>query len=425
MPTINYGSLNPTLNNTNSYTSATARSGGGNTNIQPIRVLDIILDNSHPKFKEYGEWNSIGIIFYELATSPGSYIKTSAIPSFVAYPLFPNIKQYPLINELTYIIFLPGSNLTEDLNSSVAYYLPPTNIWNNQHHNAVPVTDTISPAQDRDYIQTELGSYRRVEDTSTEIYLGKTFKEKIDIHPLLPYEGDTIYEGRWGNSIRLGSTVKNAVIPNMWSNVGIGENGDPILILRNGQTTYNTNSWVPETEDINNDLSSIYLTSTQKLPLNISSLNDFSFSKSTPPIDPKQYAGNQIILNSGRLVFNAKSDSILVLANKSIQLSCNETLGVDAKQISLTADTVYLGSSEGDEGTRLQSVVLGENLNFVLSDIATFLQTLSIAFKTATDSNGAPIVSLQSIAFEADSLSNDITNIVNNKNLLSKQVKTV
>ena len=264
---------------------------------------------------------------------------------------------------------------------------------------------------------------RKIEDNSSEIHLGKTFSERIETHPLLPYEGDTIYEGRWGNSIRLGSTVKNTVIPNMWSTTG--ENGDPILILRNGQTIYNTNSWVPETENINNDLSSIYLTSTQQLPLNISSLNDFSFSKSTPPTEPKQYTGNQIILNSGRLVFNAKSDSILVLANKSIQLSCNETLGVDAKQISLTADTVYIGSSEGDEGTRLQSVVLGENLNFVLSDIATFLQTLSIAFKTATDSNGAPIVSLQSIAFEADTLSNDITNIVNNKNLLSKQVKTV
>mgnify|MGYP007090445728 CR=1 FL=1 len=156
MANINYGPLNQVQNNTNSYTSATARSGGGNTNIQSIRVLDIILDNSHPKFKEYGEWNSIGTIFYELATSPGSYIPNSGIPTATAYPLFPNIKQYPLINELTYIIFLPGNNLTEDLNSSVAYYLPPTNIWNSQHHNAVPVIPTISPAQDRDYVQTEL-----------------------------------------------------------------------------------------------------------------------------------------------------------------------------------------------------------------------------------------------------------------------------
>ena len=423
MANINYGPLNQVQNNTNSYTSATARSGGGNTNIQSIRVLDIILDNSHPKFKEYGEWNSIGTIFYELATSPGSYIPNSGIPTATAYPLFPNIKQYPLINELTYIIFLPGNNLTEDLNSSVAYYLPPTNIWNSQHHNAVPVIPTISPAQDRDYVQTELGSYRRVEDTSTEIYLGKTFKEKIDIHPLLPYEGDTIYEGRWGNSIRLGSTVKNSTIPNDWSIVGM--NGDPITILRNGQTDYTSDSWVPETEDINNDKSSIYLTSTQQLPLFPASVNNSSFSKSTPPINIGQYEGNQIILNSGRLVFNAKSDSVLVLANKSIQLSCNDTLGINAKQITLAADIVYLGSSEGIEGTKIQPVVLGENLNFVLSDIAIFLQTLNIAFKTAVDSNGASIVSLQSIASDAETLSNDILNIVNAKNLLSKTVKTV
>jgi hypothetical protein len=111
-----------------------------------------------------------------------------------------------------------------------------------------------------------------------------------------------------------------------------------------------------------------------------------------------------------------------LLSNQSIQLSCNETLGVDAKQISLTADKVYLGSSEG---TNIQPVVLGENLNFVLGNITVFLQTLNITFKTATDSNGAPIVALQAIASDAETLSNDLLNIVNGKNLLSKTVKTV
>ncbi len=98
---------------------------------------------------------------------------------------------------------------------------------------------------------------------------------------------------------------------------------------------------------------------------------------------------------------------------------------MNAKQISLTANKVYLGSSEGVEGTKIQPVVLGENLNFVLGDIAVFLQTLNIAFKTAVDSNGAPIVSLQTIASDAETLSNDLLNIVNGKNLLSKTVKTV
>jgi len=431
MPNIKYGSIGNIQNNTNTYSAVispavnTNIGNNGMMSITPVRVLDIILDNTHPRFKEYGEWNSIGTIFYEDVTFPTSILggDNPVIPNIPAFPIFPNIKQYPLINEITYIIVLPGNDLMDNVNSQVSYYLPPLNIWNNQHHNAVPVTSTISPSQDQDYTQTELGSFRRVTDSSTEINLGKTFKEKIDIHPLLPYEGDTIYEGRWGNSFRLGSTVKNATIPNKWSSVG--ENGDPILILRNGQTTYTSNSWVPETEDINNDLSSIYLTSTQQLPLFPANINNSSFSKSTPPTNVGQYEGNQIILNSGRLVFNAKSDSILLLANKAIQLSCGDTLGINAKQISLTADKVYLGSSEGIEGTKIQSVVLGENLNFVLSDIAVFLQTLNIAFKTATDSNGASIVSLNTIASDAETLSNDLLNIVNGKNLLSKIVKTV
>ena len=431
MPNIKYGSIGNIQNNTNTYSAVispavnTNQGNNGMMSITPVRVLDIILDNTHPRFKEYGEWNSIGTIFYEDVTFPTSILggDNPVIPNIPAFPIFPNIKQYPLINEITYIMVLPGNDLMDNVNSQVSYYLPPLNIWNSQHHNAVPVTSTISPSQDQDYTQTELGSFRRVTDSSTEINLGKTFKEKIDIHPLLPYEGDTIYEGRWGNSFRLGSTVKNATISNKWSSVGT--NGDPILILRNGQTTYTSDSWIPETEDVNNDLSSIYLTSTQQLPLFPANVNNSSFSKSTSPTNVGQYEGNQIILNSGRLVFNAKSDSILLLASKAIQLSCGETLGIDAKQISLTADKVYLGSSEGIEGTKIQSVVLGENLNFVLSDIAVFLQTLNIAFKTAVDSNGAPIVALNTIASDAETLSNDLLNIVNGKNLLSKTVKTV
>lgn len=436
MPNIRYGSIGNIQNNTNAYSAVVSpainTNRGTSMGITPVRVLDIILDNTHPRFVEYGEWNSIGTIFYEDATFPTSILDSSnpVIPNVPAFPIFPNIKQYPLINEITYVVMLPGNNLMDNVNSQVAYYLPPLNIWNSQHHNAVPVTSTISPDQDQDYVETELGSFRRVEDTSTEINLGKTFKEKIDIHPLLPYEGDTIYEGRWGNSFRLGSTVKNAVVPNKWSSVG--ENGDPIIILRNGQTIYTSDSWVPETEDVNNDLSSIYLTSTQQLPLFPASVNNSSFSKSTSPTNVSQYEGNQIILNSGRLVFNAKSDSILALANQSIQLSCGETLGVDAKQISLTANKVYLGSSEGIEGTKIQSVVLGDNLNDVLKQISTFLTTLSIAFKTATYTTQTPIgptkvpiTSLNAIADDAETLSNDILNIVNAKNLLSKTVKTV
>ena len=101
-------------------------------------------------------------------------------------------------------------------------------------------------------------------------------------------------------------------------------------------------------------------------------------------------------------------------------------IGIDgANQISISAPTVYLGSAIGIEGIQIQPLVLGENLNQVLASISTFLGTLGIAFTVATDSVGAPIVALNTIACDAETLSKNILNIVNSKDLLSKTVKTV
>jgi len=380
------------------------------------RVRDIILDDSHPKFKQYGEWNGIGTIFIEPAKNPIFSENLNLIPAF---PAFPNIKHYPLINELVPILYLSNSNITDDASSTSAYYLPPINVWNSQIHNAIPSSDVLPDTQQKDYQQTELGSVRRVTDQSTEINLGKTFNESnvIDIHPLLPYEGDIIYEGRFGNSIRLGSTVNNSTIPNPWSKNGV--NGSPIFILRNGQKYVDDNSWVPILEDINSDSSSIYLTSTQQLPIFPSSDIQDSFAKSTLPESVSQYNKNQIVLNSGRLVFNAKDDSIILGAKQSIHLSTGDTIGIDGgNQITLSAPKVYLGSSQGAEGTQIQSVVLGDRLNLLLGDIAIFLGTLSIAAAGAIDP------SIKAISADAFTLSNQILNEVNGKNLLSKKVKT-
>jgi hypothetical protein len=387
------------------------------------RVRDIILDNTHPKFVEFGEWNGIGTIFIESTKNP---LLSDQIPLVPAYPAFPNIKQYPLINEVVPIIYLTDTDVTKDTTSVSAYYLPPINVWNSQIHNAIPSTNTLPPSQQKDYQQVEAGSVRRITDQSTEINLGQTFNENniIDIHPLLPYEGDIIYEGRFGNSIRLGSTVNNTSIPNNWS--AAGENGSPIFIIRNGQGSLSTNSWVPTTENINNDKSSIYLTSTQQVPLLLTSNRQNSYKKSTPPEATRTYSSEQIILNSGRLVFNAKNDSIILSAEKSIHLTSDTSVNIDGgNQIALAAPKVYLGSTTGVEGMQLQSVVLGENLNTLLGEVSSFLSALGVYFQTATDSTGAPIGSLQQAASKAKTLAQSMQNIVDGKNLLSKQVKTI
>ena len=56
------------------------------------------------------------------------------------------------------------------------------------------------------------------------------------------------------------------------------------------------------TTDINKDISHIYATSTQNIPIQVSSKNYNSYNNA--PTSPDKFAGEQIILNSGRLLFN-------------------------------------------------------------------------------------------------------------------------
>ena len=284
-------------------------------NIFTGRVRYCILDDkTYPNvFKNFGEWSSIGGIFFSKINAPNPN-KDFSTDNF-AKPLFPNNKTFPLINEIVYIIALPNSNIQSNVGSLDYYYFQPVNIWNSTHHNAIPdpINNTsLPPSQQQDYQQTSGGTVRRVTDGGTEIDLGKTFKEKINIKNIQPFEGDIINEGRWGQSFRFGSTVNNSAISNPWSRTG--NNGDPLIILRTGQYSDGKDPWIPQVEDINKDISPIYATSTQNIPIQVSSKNYNSYNNA--PTSPDKFAGEQIILNSGRLLFNTKTDSILFSSKK-------------------------------------------------------------------------------------------------------------
>jgi hypothetical protein len=436
------------------------------------RVKDIILDenfkdpnpitagstNPHD-FEYYGKWNGIGTILIEpvddISSGEGNPTTT------YAFPLFPNIKHYPLKNEIVWVVQLADANVGLKLSDTSNYYLPPINIWNSQLHNAMPDENQINTKKDtvNDYQAAEEGSsiaVRRADSEGTDVVLGNTFIEDnvIKIHPLLPYEGDIIYEGRFGNSIRFGSTVKTATHKNDWSS--IGNDGDPITILRNGQS-YDQRAvdktsgsfWVPCLENINNDQSSIYLTSTQQVPLNLTSDIPSSYDETKiaeSPVIPSQYSGNQILLNSGRLVFNAKNDHIILSADKSIHLSTKSSINLDtgdqivlntdnAKgKITLLSDKIYLGlpdgSSEGEVGAELQSLVLGEDLILVLNTIYYMISKIQGALAASNIETEQGTVSDASLLTNAQPLQTLLDNFKqligepNSSPLLSKTTKT-
>jgi hypothetical protein len=247
--------------------------------LEAVRILDIILNIDHPKFEELGGYDSLGTIFYTKLddNTPNQNPSTANI----AKPLFTHLKYYPLINEIVLILDASSKNIYKG-DKKITYYLPQINIWNHPHHNALPsVRGLESEKNANDYKQTENGIVRRTEDDSTDIKLGDYFREQTNIKPLLPYEGDMIFEGRFGNSIRFGSTNIGESIPNenknQWSQVG--EVGNPIIIIRNGQPeNIDEKGWVPLIEDSNNDSSIIYMTSNQQITgFTPASLNQQSF----------------------------------------------------------------------------------------------------------------------------------------------------
>ena len=242
-----------------------------NNRLTAVRVIDVILSIDHPKAEELGYYDAIGTVFYSKLTSDSAPTNPDALK--FARPLFSFIKNYPLKNEIVLILSTPGRGAKR-----ISYYLPSISIWNHPHHNALPSAASFADINlNPDYNAAQNGLvYRNVEDESTEIILGDYFQERLNIKPLLPYEGDRIFEGRFGNSIRLGSTSKSPTPP-PWSLNQSGNPGDPIIIVRNGQGGQDDKGWIPTVESINSDESSLYLTSTQKINIIVSSLHQQSY----------------------------------------------------------------------------------------------------------------------------------------------------
>ena len=243
-------------------------------------------------------------------------------------------------------------------------------------------------------MQTIIGSYKR---STPEIVTldfngqaGSQFSES-KVNPILSFAGDNIFEGRFGNSIRLGSTSRtDGDIKNNWSN-GNDDSGNPIMILKNGQdsTLDETPSFIPYTENINFDPSSIYLTSTQEVPLEVAVIKrkagegitvPFGDTIKETPTDPRLYTGSQVILNSSRLLFNASSDNVMVSSKKSVVIEAVQDVGLKSQQgnTNILSDSGIVALGKSDAG---QSLILGddfmEQFKKLISNIDLVLQALS------------------------------------------------
>jgi hypothetical protein len=330
------------------------------------RVYGVVTNETTPTkelFTKVGGWNGLGTVFYLDYEQTSNVTQVNLNECKIARPLFPNSKYYPVLGELIVIIDLPSPSSQLSPSQSQKYYIIPINVWNNNHHNAMPASSITS--------------------------FGKSFIEKSNINTIQPYEGDHILESRFGATLRFGST--NRLAP--WGKTG--EEGDPITILSNGHK-YSPKSTVPYIEDINTDSSGVYLTSTQTI--NFKTIIT-KYNPLTKPIEFSKYTNGQSIIVGNRVVINSNRDDVLVVAKTNIEFYTKQIINLNAEdRVHLHTPKVFLGTKTNGELPD-EPLLLGDKsvdlLDRAFQAIADFASSLSEAISTP---QGTPLLSVNSAA---------------------------
>lgn len=355
-------------------------------------VYGIITTENTPTKKQFeraGGFNSIGAIFFKDFSSfnNNDVINDKFLDGCqIAKPYSVNLP-IPLIGEVVNIKYSPSPASVLSKNAEQSYYTDIINIFGNIQHNSV-----------------------------SKHSLGDTFIEKSDVRNLIPFEGDVIFQGRKGNGLRFGSTTKNLPNVNEWSKVG--EDGDPITILVNGYITSDTSSLQPNIEEINKELSSVYLTSTQLIPLT-PDRNDI-LNPLTKPLHPNKYFSSQILMNSDRVVINSKKDEIMLFAKSNIELNTNNIINFNANdRIHLNSPVILLGTKDNKAPT--EPLLLGNTTKELLNELISAIQELGNNLSSViTTPQGSPLTQVnlagKDIVSKLNTIQSKLKNITSNSN---------
>lgn len=253
------------------------------SNFERVRlgqVLDVILDDSSPYYRsDFG----LGVIRFRII--PDDYQKPEGSINTYAFPTDRSNYTIPLPGEQVLIYpIIVGSALYYGYGQIIQQEF-------NSTYNASPFIGTKPNFVDKDKLDLAVD----------EAALAIRFEEKLQI-PIdtyknyVPYvrnmrEGDSVIEGRFGSVIYFSSTIEKNIIQSVFKGISVGkdelaqkhttEDGDPITIIqatRRPSTTNKTQTTLIK-PSINEDDSSIYLTSTQVIPIEVmTSSNMYSWN---------------------------------------------------------------------------------------------------------------------------------------------------
>jgi hypothetical protein len=284
-------------------------------------VYSVILDESHPEIKSgRSTLADIGSIQCRLMSS----IQNNEL--IIAKPLDSTVTILPIRNQTVFVQKF-GSNYvyTQIAKGSSPNTSSPTNAISSLFPGKQKVKSGNTGKKYSNVSNT--GITRKDSNSINDLDgYGDYFTAEEGIHKLKLYEGDVLFQSRFGQSIRL-SGYNNS--ENVFS---------PTLILRSGESPENRK--LPEEslveENVNEDGNIIFLGSGEKIleyTLPIENKKE-SFSKY-----PSELKGNQILLNSDRIILSAKSQEMILASKLDMGFITDNQFSIDASRgIDITVD---------------------------------------------------------------------------------------
>ena len=246
---------------------------------------------------------------FPLGTIKVRSISTSG-PShtFYASPAW-NINYIPCIGE--HVLLVHGSSaFAYALNASNSYYyLGPISIQDNVNLNPLSLMQ-VSTAGAPNYTRSAVP----INQATVKYSPGKNFKQASTVKTLQPYEGDIIFQGRFGQSIRFSSTQVGDLSQYDVSPFWQGRTSSPITIISNGHKPESgPNRYV--IEDPNTTKSFIILSTDQRISFNASQP---ALGIGVQPV--ANYNKSQVIISSERLLFNSTVDEVILSGKKTVNV---------------------------------------------------------------------------------------------------------
>lgn len=343
-------------------------------------VYDVILDENNEYSKNRETFSSTnGAIRYKTSENIQN---PENLP--IAFPADKTYKSIPIRNELVEIIEVSkGYNVYRRIGKGVN----PSVSGKETTISSVFVPDSTQGGDSSDYQNVSETGITKTSTNESKKYdgYGDYYNPQDKLHNLKLYEGDTIIESRFGQSIRFsGFNNTNKVF-------------SPTTIIRNGESPINrlTSASGSIEEDINRDGSTIAMTSDQyQLPFQPGTVDDKGTSDFETKPDsfenfPSKLIGDNILINSGRIILSAKNAEMIFFSKKNYGfisdggMSIDNKLGIDISvgdNINIITNdkdiVMYTGNGSIFLGsTDLEPLVKGQQLVDILAELIDTITT--------------------------------------------------